>query len=222
MPDQALTYDEVVLGRRSTRGFKNEPVPKDVIRDVLHLATRAPSSMNTQPWNFFVITGVPLDRIRAGNTERNLAGVPDSREFRKHGPYEGSHRERQIEIAVQLFQAMGIERHDKEKSQDWVLRGFRQFDAPVSVVVTYDKVLQGGDIAPFDCGAVTNALVNAAWSRGLGCVVNSQGIMQSPVVREHANIPDDQVIQICVAMGYPTTASRPTPWSRSGGRWTMS
>jgi nitroreductase len=70
-------------------------------------------------------------------------------------------------------------------------------------VVTYDKTLQGSDIAPFDAGAVTNALVNAAWSRGLGCVVNSQGIMQSPVVREHAGIPDDQVIQICVAMGYP-------------------
>ena len=27
--------------------------------------------------------------------------------------------------------------------------------------------------------------------------------MQSPVVREHASIPDDQVIMICVAMGYP-------------------
>ena len=27
--------------------------------------------------------------------------------------------------------------------------------------------------------------------------------MQSPVVREHANIPDDQVIMICVAMGFP-------------------
>jgi hypothetical protein len=27
--------------------------------------------------------------------------------------------------------------------------------------------------------------------------------MQSPVVREHANIPEDEVIMICVAMGYP-------------------
>ena len=34
-------------------------------------------------------------------------------------------------------------------------------------------------------------------------MINSQGIMQSPVVREHAGIPDDQVIMICVAMGYP-------------------
>ncbi|MEM1249695.1 MAG: nitroreductase [Acidobacteriota bacterium] len=198
-----MEYSDVVMGRRSIRGYLNKPVPREVIKEVVELATRAPSSMNTQPWNFYVVSGEPLDRIRAGNTERNLAGVPDSREFRKHGPYAGVHRERQVEIAIQLFQEMGIERHDKEKRQDWVLRGFRQFDAPVSVVVTFDKELEGGDIAPFDCGAVTNALVNAAWSKGLGCVVNSQGIMQSPVVREHAGIPDDQVIMICVAMGYP-------------------
>ena len=199
----ASTFDDVILGRRSVRGFKREPVPKSVIREVIVLAMRAPSSLNTQPWNFTVVAGEPLDRIRHGNTERNLAGVPSSREFRSHGEYAGAHRERQIGIAKQLFAAMGIERHDKDARLDWVLRGFRQFDAPVSIVVTYDRSIHGGDIAPFDCGAVTNALVNAAWSRGLGCVINSQGIMQSPVVREHAGIPDDQVIMICVAMGYP-------------------
>jgi nitroreductase len=198
-----LAYDDVVLGRRSTRGFLKQPVPKALIREVIELAMRAPSSLNTQPWNFTVVSGAPLDRIRAGNTERNLAGVPDSREFRSHGAYAGAHRERQIEIAKQLFGAMGIEREDKVGRQDWVLRGFRQFDAPVSIVVTFDRSIHGGDIGPFDCGAVTNALVNAAWSRGLGCVINSQGIMQSPVVREHADINEDQVIMICVAMGWP-------------------
>ncbi|MGF1453810.1 MAG: nitroreductase [Alphaproteobacteria bacterium] len=198
-----MQYDEVIWGRRSIRGYKPDPVPKALIRQVIEMAMRAPSSYNTQPWNFYVVSGEPLNRIRAGNTERTLAGVPDSREFRGHGAYEGDHRQRQIEVAKQLFGAMGIERHDKGARQDWVMRGFRQFDAPVSIVVTYDRVIHGGDIAPFDCGAVTNALVNAAWSRGLGCVINSQGIMQSPVVREHASIPEDQVIMICVAMGWP-------------------
>jgi nitroreductase len=198
-----LTFDEVVLGRRSIRGFRRDPVSKALIREIIALAMRAPSSLNTQPWNFYVVAGPALDRIRAGNTQRNLAGVPSSREFRSHGDYVGAHRDRQIGIAKQLFAAMGIERDDKQKRKEWVLRGFRQFDAPVSIVVTYDRVIHGGDIGPFDCGAVTNALVNAAWSRGLGCVINSQGIMQSPVVREHAEIPDDQVIMICVAMGYP-------------------
>ena len=198
-----LGFDEVVLGRRSIRGYLDKPVPRALIEDVLALAMRAPSSMNTQPWNFHVITGEPLARIRRGNTERTLAGEPDSREFRKGVPFAGVHRDRQVGVAKQLFGAMGIARDDVPARQDWVLRGFRQFDAPVCVIVTYDKELNGSDDTPFDCGAVTTALVNAAWSRGLGCVINSQGIMQSPVVREFAGIPDDQVIMKAVALGWP-------------------
>ena len=198
-----MTFDEVVLGRRSCRGYKQEPVPRALIEEILALAMRAPSSMNTQPWHFYVITGEPLDRIRRGNTERILAGHPDSREFRKGAPFAGTHRERQVGVAKQLFSAMGIARDDKDGRQDWVLRGFRQFDAPVCVIITYDRVLDGSDDTPFDCGAVATALVNAAWSRGLGTVINSQGIMQSPVVREHAGIPDDQVIMKSIALGWP-------------------
>lgn len=198
-----MTFDEVVLGRRSCRGYKQEPVPKALIVEILGLAMRAPSSMNTQPWSFYVITGEPLDRIRCGNTERILAGEPDSREFRKGQPFAGEHRDRQIGVAKQLFSAMGIARDDKDARQDWVLRGFRQFDAPVCVIITYDRALDGSDDTPFDCGAVATALVNAAWSRGLGTVINSQGIMQSPVVREHAGIPHDQVIMKSIALGWP-------------------
>ena len=198
-----MEFAEVVAGRRSIRGYKPDPVPKDVIREVIALATRAPSSMNTQPWHLHVVTGEPLERIREGNTERTLAGVAASREIRMHGAYAGPHRKRQINIAKQLFDAMGIAWEDKVRRQDWVMRGFRQFDAPVSIVVTFDKDLHENDIAIFDCGAVVNCLVNAAWSKGLGAVINGQGIMQSPVVREHACIPDDQVIMSCVAMGYP-------------------
>ena len=83
------------------------------------------------------------------------------------------------------------------------MRGFRQFDAPVSVVVCFDRNLLSNTIAHFDSGAMTYGLVLAAWSRGLGAVINGQGIMQSPVVREVANIPEDQVILTCVALGWP-------------------
>jgi nitroreductase len=204
-----MTFDDVVLGRRSIRGYKPDPVSPELIKEVIGLAMRAPSSMNTQPWNFYVVTGKPLDRIRRGNTEHILAGAPDSREFRKGQPFAGRHRERQVGVAKQLFSAMGIARDDKEGRQDWVLRGFRQFDAPVCVIITYDRVLDGSDDTPFDCGAVATALVHAAWSRGLGTVINSQGIMQSRVVREHATSPDDQVIMKSIALGWPDESFPP-------------
>ncbi|MEY9696521.1 nitroreductase [Bradyrhizobium ottawaense] len=148
-----MQFDDVILGRRSIRGYKPDPVPKELIAEIIGLAMRAPSSMNTQPWNFYVITGEPLDRIRAGNTERMVAGIPQSREFRTGQAFAGKHRDRQVGVAKQLFSAMGIERDNTEKRQDWVLRGFRQFDAPVCVIITYDRVLDGSDDTPFDCGA---------------------------------------------------------------------
>lgn len=199
-----MDLSQAMLERRSIRGFTKDPVPRALLEEIIALASRAPSSMNTQPWHLHVLTGEVLDKVREGNSTRMLSGVPPQRDIPDHGQYEGVHRERQIEIAKQLFAAMGIERDDKERRQDWVMRGFRQFDAPVSIVVTFDKSAEmHGTIAHFDLGAVTYGLVLAAWSKGLGAVINGQGIMQSPVVREAAQIPGDQVIMTCVALGWP-------------------
>jgi len=198
-----MTFSELIKARRSVRGYRPDPVPREVIEEIISVAKWAPSSMNTQPWYVHVVTGEPLDNIRRGNTENMLAGVPPKREFPMRESYEGIHRKRQVEVAVQLFDAMGIAREDTERRTDWVMRGFRQFDAPVSLVLTYDKYLEPAAISQFDLGAFSHAIVLAAWERGLGCVINGQGIMQSHVVRTHAQIPDDQVIMICIAMGYP-------------------
>ena len=198
-----MDFETLVAERRSIRGYKPDPVSKEVIQEIIEIAKGAPSSMNTQPWFFHVVTGEPLERIREGNTERMLAGIKPQREISTHDAYVGVHRQRQVDIAVKLFEAMGIERDDKPRRQDWVMRGFRQFDAPVSIVMTYDKSLAPATIAHFDLGAGTYGLVLAAWSKGLGTVINGQGIMQSAVVREHAKIPDEQVIMTCIAMGYP-------------------
>jgi len=89
-----MNYDDVVKSRRSIRGYLDKPVPKELIREILEIAMRAPTSMNSQPWNFYVVAGEVLDRIRKGNVERNVAGVPDSREFRMGPPYAGVHRAR--------------------------------------------------------------------------------------------------------------------------------
>ncbi len=198
-----MNFEELIKARKSIRGFRKQPVSASVIDEIIAVAKWAPSSMNTQPWRVHVVTGEPLERIREGNTANMLAGVPPKRDFPMKEAYEGIHRKRQIGVAVQLFEAMGIARDDQARRSDWVMRGFRQFDAPVSLVITYDKYLEPAAISQFDLGAFTHALVLAAWERGLGCVINGQGIMQSDVVRTYAQIPDDQNIMICVAMGYP-------------------
>jgi nitroreductase len=198
-----MEFSELIKARKSVRGYQQKPVPREVIEEILSVAKWSPSSMKTRPWDVHVVTGEPLERIRRGNTENMVKGVPPKRDFPMKESYEGIHRKRQVDIAIQLFDAMGIARDDKERRTDWVMRGFRQFDAPVSLVLTYDKYLEPAAISQFDLGALSHAIVLAAWERGLGTVINGQGIMQSAVVREHAGIPDDQNIMICIALGYP-------------------
>src|SRR5213592_4891153 len=181
---QRMDFETLVNTRRSVRGFRKQRVARAVIEEIIEVAKRAPSSMNTQPWHIHVLTGEPLEEVRRRNMEEMIAGAKPKRDIISHGEYQGVHRGRQVDIAKKLFAEMGIARDDKPMRQDWVLRGFRQFDAPVSLVLTYDKVL-------------------AAWDRGLGSVINGQGIMRSDIVREVANIPEDEVIMTCVAMGYP-------------------
>src|SRR6266850_7228156 len=200
---QRMDFETLVQTRKSVRGFRKEPVARAVIEDIIEVAKRAPSSMNTQPWHIHVLTGDPLEEVRRRNMEEMLAGAKAKRDIVSHGEYQGVHRGRQVDIAKKLFAVMGIAREDKPMRQDWVLRGFRQFDAPVSLVLTYDKILDPGAVCHFDLGALCYGLVLAAWDRGLGSVINGQGIMRSDIVREVANIPEDEVIMTCVAMGYP-------------------
>ena len=71
-----MEYEQVVRERRSIRGFQKKPVPKALVREILEIAMRAPTSLNTQPWNFYVVAGDVLDKIRGVETG-NRAGHQD-------------------------------------------------------------------------------------------------------------------------------------------------
>src|SRR6185437_9253686 len=52
----ALSAPEAIARRRATRHFDpTRPVPDTLLKQVLHLATLAPSGYNLQPWRFVVV-----------------------------------------------------------------------------------------------------------------------------------------------------------------------
>ena len=100
---QRMDFETLVQTRRSVRGFKKQPVPRAVIEEIIEVAKRAPSSMNTQPWHIHVLTGEPLERVRQRNMEEMMAGAKPKRDIVSHGEYQGVHRGRQVDIAKKLF-----------------------------------------------------------------------------------------------------------------------
>lgn len=46
---------EVIRRRRSVRSFRDEPVPPEILEQLLEAACWAPSAGNLQPWQFYVV-----------------------------------------------------------------------------------------------------------------------------------------------------------------------
>jgi len=47
---------DAILRRRSIRSYRSEPIPEEVLRNILEAGRLAPSADNLQPWHFIVIT----------------------------------------------------------------------------------------------------------------------------------------------------------------------
>jgi nitroreductase/ferredoxin len=58
--DEWNPMEKAVLNRRSTRNFKDKPVPEPLIRRILEAGRFAPSAGNCQPWRFLVVTDKAL------------------------------------------------------------------------------------------------------------------------------------------------------------------
>lgn len=58
-----MEISEAISKRRSIRRFKPEPIPKELIEQVLEAGTLAPSGKNAQPWEFIVLEGEDKDQI---------------------------------------------------------------------------------------------------------------------------------------------------------------
>jgi nitroreductase len=62
-PEQAAQF---LARRRSIRSYKEDPLPREVIEDLLLVASRAASAKNEQPWRFIVVHDTGLVKRMAG------------------------------------------------------------------------------------------------------------------------------------------------------------
>lgn len=192
---------EAICSRQSIRGYKPTPVIKETLREILDIATRSPSGDNAQTWEITVVTGEVLDNIRWGNVEMLTSGVTPNPDFAL-GRLEGVHRQRQVELGIQLFQLMGIVREDRDKRTQWRQRGFRFFDAPAAIILSANSSLSESRIL-LDVGFITQTICLTALNYGLGTCIGVQGTTYPEVVRKFTNIPASRRIIVSIAIGYP-------------------
>lgn len=192
---------QAVQNRRSIRGYKTDPVPQKIMKDLLETSLRAPSAVNSQTCELTIITGEPLERIKKENVKKLAAGAPFSSDIPLE-VYDGIYRQRQVNLAVELFKLMDIQREDKKKRYQWAEKGFRFFDAPAAIIISTGKKLNN-TWALFDAGCIAQTICLVALSYGLGTCIEVQGISYTDVIREHAEIDSSKQILMGIAIGYP-------------------
>ena len=194
---------EAIIKRKSIRDYKRDSIPQEVLKEILEVASRAPSAVNAQPWEFAVLTGTVLEKVKQVNIKMLKSGAPHTPDFYLPDvPRETVYQRRAVELAKQLFKLMDISREDREKRRQWMERGYRFFDAPAAILVMTDRLLT--EALPFlDIGAVMQTICLVALDYGLGTCIEDQGIQFPDEVRKIANIPESKLIMIAMAIGYP-------------------
>jgi nitroreductase len=181
------------------RGFRPEPVPRPTIERAIGVAGRSPSWCNTQPWELLVTAGGGTERFREALSaafEREPA-VPD---YPFPAKYEGAYRARRLETALQLYDAVGLVRGDREASAAQAAKNFRLFDAPHVAVITTDASL--GEYGAVDAALFLGNLVLAFEALGVGCVPQAALAAYGDAVRAHFGLPVSRLVLAGVSFGW--------------------
>jgi nitroreductase len=197
---------EAIQKRKSIRAFKSDPVPKEILKEIMELALRAPSWANTQPWQFAIVTGKKLEGIRQTFVEK--AEEEPNPDISRPRDFPEPYDTRRRVLGRKIFELKGIGREDKERRRRWLLQGLRLFEAPCAIYIYIDRsfYLQGDGLnlwPIFDCGLVAENIMLLATKHELGTIAQIQAVMYPDVLRQALGIPDYKLIVLGIAVGYP-------------------
>lgn len=200
---------EAINKRQSIRAFKTDPVPQATIKEIMELSLRAPSWGNTQPWDFFIAAGKPLDEIRKGFTEMGTQpATPDvgrPQEFPE--PY-GSRRRPPGSAPPPTPPAGQAPLASSVQAPPRPPMNTRFYEAPCLIYLCtgrsfYYQSKTINAFAVYDLGLISENIMLLAPSYGLGTVALAQAVTHPGVVRKALGIPDSLLVVLGIAIGYP-------------------
>ncbi|RZN41344.1 MAG: nitroreductase [Methanosarcinales archaeon] len=192
---------EAIKSRRSVRAYKPDPVSEEVLTELLEVARWAPSATNTQPWEFFVLTGNALEDLNHATTANIREGMKPNPDIAAlETPPKGPYATRQQKFFKQILDLVKPE-EGTNKMQNWFEMSASNYNAPALIIIVADKSAPGWFI--FDIGIVTQTIALAAQEYGLGTCILGDTAAYPDCVRRVTGIPESKRIIIGIAVGYP-------------------
>ena len=175
-----MAFSEVLLKRRSIRKYLNKSVEMDLLKNIIHESTLAPSAGNEQPWKYIIVQHAPvLHRISEECKKTLLARIVNN-----PNDYAKKYKRRLQNESFNIF-----------------------YNAPCLVLILGESHVKN---LLFDCTLAASYFMMSAAAKGLGtCWVNFARELANPALLEQIGVPENHTIVAPIIIGYPAIEPSP-------------
>jgi nitroreductase len=200
--------DHAITSRMSARAFTQQEVSRELITEILQVASRAPSGTNTQPWKVYVLQGATrdslVDKVCAAH-EAMRANPEVAKQYTEQYDYYPAqwvspYIDRRRENGWSLYGLLGIGKGDKDRMHEQQQRNFKFFDAPVGLMFTIDPVMGRGSL--FDYGMFVQNIMLAARARGLHTCPQAAWNGFHSIILPHIGAGEGEMMVCGMSLGY--------------------
>lgn len=192
---------DCITTRMSIRSFKAEPVPRNLLYEIITIAQRSPSYKNSQPWQVVIISGKKkeaLSKMMVDLLENGKENCPDL-------PAPKSWPEAEEARIADLFKkrkkATGMDLNDPEVIKKAKKANFNFYGAPHAIYLFQDASLSEWSL--FDLGLFAQSLMLTAHAKGLGTVPQAFATDYAQDVKKFLTIPETKRLVLGISIGYP-------------------
>jgi len=200
--------DHAITSRMSARAFTQQAVSRELITEILQVASRAPSGTNTQPWKVYVLQGATrdalVDKVCAAH-EAIRANPEVAKQYQEQYDYYpekwvSPFIDRRRENGWSLYGLLGIGKGDKDRMHEQQQRNFKFFDAPVGLMFTIDPIMGRGSL--LDYGMFIQNIMLAARARGLHTCPQAAWNGFHSIILPHIGAGEGEMMVCGMSLGY--------------------
>jgi len=192
----------------SVRAFLPDDIPRETLMQVLDVASRAPSGVNTQPWKVYVLQGATRDALvskvcaahDAVRADPSLAAEYQEAYAYYPEKWVSPYIERRRENGWGLYGLLGIGKGDKDKMHTQQQRNYQFFGAPVGLMFTIDRVLGRGSM--LDYGMFLQSIMVAARGHGLHTCPQAAWNGFAKIILPHIGAGEEEILVCGMSLGY--------------------
>lgn len=200
-----MNVTDAVMTRRTVRGFKKDPVPEALIREIIEVARHAPSNSNTQPWHVSIVSGEAREKLEAAIFAEMNDGKKPYPQWPPGGSgLHGRYKERQRECAFKYYDAVGIDRDDKKARAELATKNWTFFGAPHAAFFSMPDTMHRANA--IDVGIFLQTIMLLMVERGIAsCPQGALAAYPGPV-KDMVGIPEGNAIICGLSFGYEDTS----------------